>query len=246
MIETKIKGLKILLDDDYIEIIDAYQIKSKQKMTEIIEEAIDKMEFFSERRDVPSMVKQWAFTNRMYRWHIFRKKNSKCIITDKISRFKKFLYNILGFQQIRFAKIKKRLEKKKMSDISLGTLYDVNKNLVLNGEIKLTEGVINSKKEIIKNFLRKMDNTYYMLLCNERKDYTVFRKGSYNEDIYTDDDHQLDEITNILVDECIMNRGEVRGIDLTKDKDAIEIWLIIEDEAYCYYFFPYDAAIIEV
>ena len=31
MIETKIKGLKILLDDDYIEIIDAYQIKSKQK-----------------------------------------------------------------------------------------------------------------------------------------------------------------------------------------------------------------------
>ena len=43
-----------------------------------------------------------------------------------------------------------------------------------------------------------------------------------------------------------MNRGEVRGIDLTKDKDAIEIWLIIEDEAYCYYFFPYDAAIIEV
>ena len=125
-----------------------------------------------------------------------------------------------------------------MNDISLGTLYDVNKNLVLNGETKLTKGVINSKKEIIKNFLRKMDNTYYMFLCNERKDYTVFRKGSYNEDTYTDDSHQLDEIINILVDECMMNRGEIRGIDLTKDKDAIEIWLIIEDEAYCYYFFP--------
>lgn len=58
MTETKIKGLKILLDDDYIEIIDAYQINNKQKMTEVIEEAINKMEFFSEKRDVPSMVKQ--------------------------------------------------------------------------------------------------------------------------------------------------------------------------------------------
>ena len=61
-----------------------------------------------------------------------------------------------------------------MSDISLGTLYDVNKNLVLKNEIKLTDGVLNSKKEIITNFMRKMNNTYYMLLCNERKDYTIF------------------------------------------------------------------------
>lgn len=240
MTETKIKGLKVLLDDDYIEIIDAYQINNKQKMTEVIEEAINKMEFFSEKRDVPSMVKQWAFTNRMYRWHIFRKKNSKCIITNKVSKTKKLLYTLLGFQQIRTAKIKKRLEKKKMSDISLGTLYDVNKNLVLKNEIELTDGVLNSKKEIITNFMRQMNNAYYMLLCNERKDYTVFKMND------KDNDDSIREIVSILVDECLKNRGEIRGIDLTKDKDAIEIWLIIEDEAYCYYFFPYDAAIIEV
>lgn len=240
MTETKIKGLKILLDDDYIEIIDAYQINNKQKMTEVIEEAINKMEFFSEKRDVPSMVKQWAFTNRMYRWHIFRKKNSKCIITNKVSKIKKLLYTLLGFQQIKTAKIKKRLEKKKMSDISLGTLYDVNKNLVLKNEIELTDGVLNSKKEIITNFMRQMNNAYYMLLCNEKKDYTVFKMND------KDNDDSIREIVSILVDECLKNRGEIRGIDLTKDKDAIEIWLIIEDEAYCYYFFPYDAAIIEV
>ena len=240
MIETKIKGLKVLLDDDYIEIIDAYQINNKQKMTEVIEEAINKMEFFSEKRDVPSIVRQWAFTNRMYRWHIFRKKNSKCIITNKVSKIKKLLYTLLGFQQIRTAKIKKRLEKKKMSDISLGTLYDVNKNLVLKNEIELTDGVLNSKKEIITNFMRQMNNAYYMLLCNERKDYTVFKMND------KDNDDSIREIVSILVDECLKNRGEIRGIDLTKDKDAIEIWLIIEDEAYCYYFFPYDAAIIEV
>ena len=36
-------------------------------------------------------------------------------------------------------------------------------------------------------------------------------------------------------------------INLTEDKAAIEIWLRnAENENLCYYFFPYDAAIIEV
>ena len=126
-----------------------------------------------------------------------------------------------------------------MSDISLGTLYDVNKNLVLKNEIELTDGVLNSKKEIITNFMRQINNTYYMLLCNERKDYTVFKMND------KDNDDSIREIVSILVDECLRNRGEIRGIDLTRDKDAIEIWLIIEDEAYCYYLFCYDKAVIE-
>lgn len=54
------------------------------------------------------------------------------------------------------------------------------------------------------------------------------------------------EIANILVDECLKNRGSIRGIDLTQAKDAMEIWLVIDDDAYVYYFFPYDAAVIEV
>lgn len=116
-----------------------------------------------------------------------------------------------------------------------GNLYDINKNLVSQTEIKLSEGVLNSKKEIIKNFINKTNNNYYMLLCNERKDYTVFHNNNLSM-----------ETAKILVDECLVNRGEIRGIDLTKDKDAIEIWLIIEDEAFVYYFFPYDIGIIEV
>ena len=113
MIETKIKGLKVILDDDYIEIIDAYQINNKQKMVEIIEESINKMEFFSESRDIQSMVKQWAFTNRMYRWHIFKKKNSKCIITNEVSKIKKLLYTLIGVQKIKITKIKKDWRERK-------------------------------------------------------------------------------------------------------------------------------------
>lgn len=240
MTETKIKGLKVLLDDDYIEIVDAHQINNKEKMKDFIAEACDKMDFCNMKRTMDSMVRQWAFTNRMYRWHILKKKHSKCIITNKINWFKTMIYFLLGFQQIRFAKIKKRLEKRKMSDVTLGTLYDVNKGLVAKNEIQLTEGVINSKKEIVKNFIMKTENAHYMLLCKEQSDYTIFRR--YN----MEDTEKAMEISNILIDECLKNRGEIRGIDLTKDKDAIEIWLLIEEEAYCYYFFPYDAAVIEV
>lgn len=131
-------------------------------------------------------------------------------------------------------------EEKLEKEISLGTLYDVNKNLVQNAEKELTEGIINSKKEVVKNFISKTSNHYYMLLCNEKRDYTIFnlKDTSSKDNIY--------EMVNILVDECLKNRGEIRGIDITKSQDAIEIWLSIEEEAFAYYFFPYDAAIIEI
>ena len=131
-------------------------------------------------------------------------------------------------------------ENNEKKGIEFGTLYDINKNIVKQNEIKLSEGVLNSKKQIITDFIKKCNNNYYMLLCNERKDYTVFRWIN----ISNDDDAK--KIAQILVDECLTNRGEIRGIDLTKTKDAIEIWMVIDDEAYVYYFFPYDNAIIEV
>ena len=134
-------------------------------------------------------------------------------------------------------------EETKQTEFALGTLYDLNKGLVQQNEVKLSEGVLNSKKEIIKNFLIKTNNNYYMLLSNERKDYTIFTMGSNDGYTYEDKSKRL---VSILVDECLVNRGEIRGIDITKDKGAIEIWMSIEEESYVYYFFPYDTAIINM
>lgn len=128
----------------------------------------------------------------------------------------------------------------KNTEIAIGTLYDLNKKLVQDNEIKLSDAILNSKKEIIKNFIIDKNNYYYMLLCNERKDYTIFHWCN----ICNSEDAK--EISTILVNECLFNRGEIRGIDLTKNKDAIEIWMSIEGDSYVYYFFPYDSAIIEV
>lgn len=128
-------------------------------------------------------------------------------------------------------------EKKETPILDMGSLYDLNKNLVQKNEKELDEGILNSKKEIAKNFILKTKNKYFMLLCNERKDYTVF---------YMNKEKKAMDLSLCLIDECLQNRGEIRGIDLTKNQDAIEIWLSIDEEAFVYYFFPYDAAIVEI
>ena len=123
----------------------------------------------------------------------------------------------------------------KTTDITLGSAYEINKNLVEKYEKELTAEELKQKKEELIAFLNAKNDNYYMLLCNDKKDYTVFRLVESKE-----------ELVNILVDECLLNRGLVKGIDLTEDKYAMEIWLSIDNEAFCYYFFPYGAAVIEV
>ena len=123
------------------------------------------------------------------------------------------------------------------SNITLGTAYEINKNLVEKYEKELTTKELQNKKTEIINFIQETKGQYYMLLCNDKKDYTIFNILNKNN---------IEKMTNILVDECLTNRGIIKGIDLTKDKCAIEIWLSIENEAFCYYFFKYDDAVIEI
>ena len=79
---------------------------------------------------------------------------------------------------------------------------------------------------------------YYMLLCNDRRDFTVFT--------LLDGEDKSAKAAFEMVDECLIPRGVIKDIDKTVDGYAIEIWLSIDDEIYCYYFFPYDNAIVEV
>lgn len=125
----------------------------------------------------------------------------------------------------------KKYKKKKTSTLTMGSLYDINKNLIKDNVSPLTEEKLAEKRQIILDFLNEM---YYMLLCHDRRDYTVFRINESKE-----------ECVKILIDECLKNRGEILSIEPTENKDAFEIWIKIEDEVFCYYFFPYSQAIIE-
>ena len=144
-------------------------------------------------------------------------------------------------------KIKKQKKKNKTTQVAMGTLYEMNQNIIEKNIPTLTEEELQNKKNLIVDFVNNCGNTYYMLLCNDRKDYTIFhRQYDSIRGIYLDNAGEMDDtLERILVDECLPNRGQTKSIELTENKDAIEIWLSIDGQSYCYYFFPYDSAIIE-
>lgn len=121
---------------------------------------------------------------------------------------------------------------------SLGDTYEINKILVEKYEKELIEEEIIQKKAIVAEFIKNKNQSYYTLLCNDRKDFTVF--------LIEQTDDKRAAAAEVLIDECLENRGGIKGIDLTQTEDAIEIWLSIDGESYCYYFFPYDEAVIIV
>ena len=129
-------------------------------------------------------------------------------------------------------------QKPKTSKVSLGTLYDINKNAMKSiKELSYEERV--AKRKLVEDFITDTHNHYYMLLCNDRRDFTIVTLDVANEE-------KRAAAAFTVVDECLVNRGKIKAIDLTKHKDAIEMWLNIDDEEFCYYFFPYDNAIVEV
>ena len=121
-------------------------------------------------------------------------------------------------------------------DINAGNMYDYNKELVKNYEKPLTHVELAARQEALESFFEDKVIKYAMLLCHEQRDYTLFNLKTTSTAI-----HQAAK--EVIL--CCMNRGEVVGIDKTDDGLAYEIWIIIDDEAYCYYLFPYDQAVIE-
>lgn len=124
-----------------------------------------------------------------------------------------------------------------MAEVGLGTLYDMNK-AIIEQQGRMSKTAFKDKLNgLVTDFFKATDNTYYMMLCNEQRDYTVFRISEF------------EAISRAVQElkECIENRGAVMSIE--KDKNgAIEIWIkdMSDEQNYCYYLFPYDTAIIEV
>lgn len=123
-----------------------------------------------------------------------------------------------------------------LAQVELGSLYDMNKQLMKNEPI--LDLIIYSKKadEVVKHFNK---STYCMLLCNERRDYTIFNLNKYN---WRGSEAFKDEIILTL-----NNRGNILSIDLQED-GAYEIWIkdFATEECFVYYLFDYSQGVIEV
>lgn len=123
-----------------------------------------------------------------------------------------------------------------MSEVAMGTLYELNKSAMRASKTLDIKKTIKEKDKELFNFF--VTNKFAMLLCNEQKDYTVFamisnqsresQVATAKEELYT----------------CLSNRGELLSFEKTEDGIAFEIWLRINEEIFVYYLFPYNEAVL--
>lgn len=122
-----------------------------------------------------------------------------------------------------------------MAELNLGTLYEFNKEAMKN-EKPLDPIQFNVQTKEICVEMQEREAQYWMLLCHERRDYTVFNIIACSD------------VKNIEMElrPTLSNRGSIISIEKQPD-GAWEIWIRDEDgDNFVYYLFPYDDAIIEV
>lgn len=124
-----------------------------------------------------------------------------------------------------------------MKNVNLGaTLYDVNKQIMDSTGKTLSHLELAAKQKQIEDWFNMKVDCYAMLLCNERRDYTIFH-------LYENQNPNPPAIAAAECIGCLTDRGQILSID--PDREAWEIWLKIDDESYCYHLFRYDEAVIE-
>lgn len=124
-------------------------------------------------------------------------------------------------------------------DIALGNLYDFNKGLVEKGGQLSSDGLLAGFEKIKQYMLANYK--YFMLLNNERKDYTVFNLSPMDTGIT---EAAVSQAAKDVID-CMRNRGVIYSISENGTYEGIEIWIKVNQEMFAYYLFAYDAAVIE-
>jgi hypothetical protein len=113
------------------------------------------------------------------------------------------------------------------------TLFDINRQVYNKlepiSEEKLVEG-----KEAIFNYYASNRGSYFMLLSNENKSYTIFHSKNRNND---------SDIADQVID-VLQSYGTIKEITWIGD-NPVEIWITINEESFVYYFFNYDTGVIE-
>ena len=124
-------------------------------------------------------------------------------------------------------------------DIELGNLYDFNKGLVKKAGQLSSDGLLGGFEKIKQYMLANYK--YFMLLSNERRDYTVFNLSPMDTGIT---EAAVSQAAKDVID-CMQNRGAIYSINKNGTYEGIEIWIKVEQEMFVYYLFAYDAAVIE-
>ena len=132
---------------------------------------------------------------------------------------------------------------KKETEVALGNLYDMNKQMMAQAP-EISKAELQLAKEHLRAwFTANFTQKYFMLLCAERKDFTLFNLSKDNNWNIANP-MTIWNATNDII-ECMTNRGQLLSIEDQQD-NAWELWIKTEDdECYAYYLFPYGEAVLE-
>lgn len=126
----------------------------------------------------------------------------------------------------------------KEKKVSLGNLYDMNKQVMLKQPPLGRLEIDNIKLDLEQWFNWQLDG-YAMLLCRERYDFTVFH-------LYELQNPNPPKVAANELIEVLKNRGKILSIEKDINDDKVwEIWLKIDKEAYAYYLFNCDDFVIQ-
>lgn len=114
------------------------------------------------------------------------------------------------------------------------SLYELNKQIISQLP-NYGEEEIQQAKELIKQYDKDNCATYYMLLSNEMRYYTLFDCGYGAE---------ADPFYSAVID-CLNSIGPIKSIEKNQN-GVIEIWCfsIVNEEIYVFYLFPYDEGVV--
>ena len=132
---------------------------------------------------------------------------------------------------------------KSQSTVSLGNLYDMNQQLMAHEPIISDEARYIAGQQLEDWLMERFMQKYFMLLCHERRDYTVLNLNK--QEALGRPNELISRCAREDIFECLDNRGDLLAAQLQED-GVWEFWIrTINNECAAYYLFPYGAAVIE-
>lgn len=117
-------------------------------------------------------------------------------------------------------------------------LYELNRSII-EQQGTIDPDTVPSRMTMMKDFVDDTNNEFYMLYGKETGYFTVFKRKCSPWEL---------ETLDMAVIECLVNVGPIYSIELTENKDAIEIWVkdTERDLLTCMYLFPYDNGVVRL
>ena len=124
-----------------------------------------------------------------------------------------------------------------MGDVDIDTeitLYDANKQIMCKQPIldmdKVEKGIEN-----VVFWLSGQHDDYFMLLCHERRDYTLINFIGTRKNFLKAGEE---------VKETLWNRGDI--LDIGFEEGIVTLWVLIDEDAFLYHLFPFNMGVIEI